>query len=89
MLIVSCVPCLHGSESAMPGVKMQPQRRPASHRAAVQKRLLIAQAPKLSQDEQLEQLMDRISEYKGAMDIPWSLHFSLRSCNAPHLHQVM
>ncbi len=73
----------------MPGVKMQPQRRPASHRAAVQKRLLIAQAPKLSQDEQLEQLMDRISEYKGAMDIPLEPALLSQVMQRAHLHQVM
>ena len=73
----------------MPGVGMQPQGRPPPHRAAVQKLVLTAQAPKLSQDEQLEQLMVRISEYQGAMDIPLVPALLSEVEQRAQIHQVM
>ena len=68
---------------------MQPQRRPTPHRAAVRKLLLTAQAPKLSQDEQLEQLMARLSEYKVAMDTPLEPALLSDVVQRAQFHQVM
>ena len=73
----------------MPGVEMQPEHRPTPHRAAVRKLLLTAQAPKLSQDEQLEQLMVRISEYKITMDIPLDHALLSGVLQRAQIHQVM
>ena len=55
----------------------------------MQKLVLTAQAPKLSQAEQLEQLMLRLLQYKVAMDIPLVPTLLSEVEQRAQIHQVM
>ena len=59
------------------------------HRASILKLLLTAQAPKLSQDKQLELLMDRMCQYEVAVDIPLEHAILSEVVQRTQLHQVM